>query len=68
MGDRSPLVEPQVFTLEQAAKVLRIGRSTFYRLVKEQRVPHRVLPTGVRVLTQADIDAILEEAHRPAVA
>lgn len=60
--------KPQVYSVKDAADILRIGRSTLYRLVKEQRVPHRVLPTGVRVLTQADIDAILEDAHRPAVA
>lgn len=59
--------ERSVYTVNEAADILRMGRSTLYRLIKENRVPYRRLENGVR-LTNDDIDAILVEAHRPAVA
>lgn len=67
MSERPKL--PRItFSVDEAADMLGMGRSTMYRLVKQGRVPYRVLPTGVKCLTQADIDQILEAAHRPAVA
>ena len=67
MSDR-PAPGTQVISVEEAADILRMGRSTLYRLIQENRVPHRVLPTGKKVMTQADIEQILADAHRPAVA
>lgn len=59
-------ITPIVYTVEEAADMLDMGRSTLYRLIKKQRVPHRRMPTGVVKFTQRDIDQILETAHRPA--
>jgi excisionase family DNA binding protein len=67
MSDR-PRLPRITFTVDEAADMLGMGRSTLYRLLKAQQVPHRVLPTGVKCFTQADIDQILADAHRPAVA
>lgn len=58
----------QVISVDEAADILRMGRSTLYRLIKQGRISHRVLPTGVKCFTQADIDQILADAHRPAAA
>lgn len=66
MSDRSAI--SGIHTVEEAAEILRMGRSTLYRLIKHKRVPHRVLPTGVKCFTQDDIDQILADAHRPAAA
>jgi predicted DNA-binding transcriptional regulator AlpA len=49
--------------------MLGISRAKLYELIKAQLVPHRRIKgvAGVK-FTQADIDQILEDAHRPAVA
>jgi len=63
-----PIGTRRVFTVEEAADELRVARATLYRLVKEQKVPHRrIAGTGVR-FTQADIDKILADALREAAA
>ena len=67
MADR-PAQPRVVFTVAEAAPILRMGKSTLYRLVNAKQVPHRVLPTGVKAFTQADIDEILADSYRPAVA
>lgn len=58
-----------VFSAEEAAEMLGISRAKLYELVKQQVVPYRRI-TGVAGVkfTQADIDQILDDAHRPAVA
>jgi len=58
----------QIYTVEEAAGILRMGESTLYRLIQRKLVPYRILPTGRRCLTQSDIDQILADAHRPAAA
>jgi len=58
----------QIFTVEEAAKRLRMGGSTLYRLIKLKKVPYRILPTGRLCLLQEDIDQILADAHRPVAA
>lgn len=59
----------RVYTVEEAADLLGVGRSTLYRLIKAQQVPHRVMPgTGVIKFAETDIDTILEDGYRPAVA
>lgn len=65
MTTRSKLV----FTPDEAAEMLGISRAKLYELIKAQVVPYRRIPNvaGVK-FTQADIDQILEDAHRPAVA
>lgn len=63
---RPPAV--QLYTVAEAATQLRMSRATLYRLVKEGSVPHRRI-RGVGVsFTPTDLAAILEDAHRPAVA
>jgi excisionase family DNA binding protein len=65
MGVRAKLV----FSPEEAAEMLGISRAKLYELVKNQKVPYRRIPdvAGVK-FTQADIDQILTDALRPAVA
>lgn len=57
-----------LFTVQEAASQLRMSRASLYRLVNEGKVPHRKLK-GIGVsFTPDDIAAIVEDAHRPAVA
>lgn len=62
----SPL--PALHTVEEAAKQLKIGRSTLYRLVRLGRVPYRVLENGQTRFTDqdiSDIDRARARAMRP---
>lgn len=57
-----------LYNAEEAAAQLRMSRATLYRLVKQGKVPHRKIK-GIGVsFTPDDLAAILEDAHRPAVA
>jgi excisionase family DNA binding protein len=58
-----------VYSVDEAAELLGISRAKLYELVKRQLVPHRRITNvaGVK-FTQRDIDQILEDAHKPAVA
>lgn len=57
-----------LYTVEEAAKQLRMSRASLYRLVKLEKVPHRKIK-GIGVhFTPQDLADILEAAHRPAVA
>jgi len=58
-----------VYSVDEAAEMLGMSRAKLYQLVKAQVVPYRRIPNvaGVK-FTQADIDQILADAHRPAVA
>ena len=50
-----------------AAKVLGVGRTTFYRLVRNGRlVPAAELPgiTGARLFDRADVDALAAERSK----
>lgn len=67
MADKT-LVRRVTYSVPEAADMLGMGRSTLYRLVKHKQVPHRVLPTGIKCFTQADIDEIIADSYRPAVA
>lgn len=57
-----------LFDVEEAARQLRMSRASLYRLVKQGKVPHRKIK-GVGVhFTAGDLETIVAEAHRPAVA
>ena len=56
-----------VHTIAEAADILRMGRSTLYRLIKAGKVSYRLMDNGIR-LTDADLDEYLENTHRPAAA
>lgn len=56
------------YTVEEAARMLRMGRSTLYRLARQGRVDHTLDPAGRIRFTRDDIDAALEAGRRPAVA
>ncbi len=60
-------VPNKLMTVEEAASVLGIGRSTLYRLIRDCRVPFRLMPAGAVKFAPADIDKILASAHRPPV-
>lgn len=60
--------KPWLYTVDEAADILRVGRSTLYRSVKDKRVPYRIGLNGQFLFTAADLEQILEDAYRPAVA
>lgn len=64
MGDTKRLLH----TVEEAAEILRVGRSTLYDKVKAAAVPCRLMPNGQYMFTEADLDQILNDAYRPKVA
>lgn len=64
---RTPPIR-DLYTVEEAAKALRMGRSTLYRAINEGRIGYTVDPAGRIRFTQDDIDAALEAGRRPAVA
>jgi excisionase family DNA binding protein len=68
-GKREKLPETLlVFTPEEALEVLRVGRATLYRRVREGQWPHRKMEGGVGVrFTVADLEEILSASYRPAV-
>lgn len=64
-----PITAPrQVFTVEEAAETLRLSKSKVYQLVADGKIPHRKLDGTRIVLTQDDVDQILANSYRPAVA
>lgn len=58
------------YTVDEAEKILGRGfsRSTLYRLAAEGKIPYRRPPAGGIRFAQEDIDQILADSHRPAVA
>lgn len=58
-----------VYTPDEAAEMLGMSRAKLYQLVKDQLIPYRRINgvAGVK-FTQADLDKILADAYRPAVA
>lgn len=57
-----------VITVEEAADILEVGRSTLYRWMKHGLVPYHIKPTGFRYFTVDDLHQIVEDGQRPAVA
>lgn len=65
---KRPITPAWVFTVPEAAQVLRVSKSKLYQLCADGLVPHRKID-GTRItLTQDDLDEILTDAYRPAVA
>lgn len=62
------LTPARVFTVPEAAEVLRVSKSKLYQLCHDRLVPHRKIDGTRIVLTQGDLDSILTDAYRPAVA
>lgn len=60
--------EHKLYTVAEAARILRMGRSTLYEKAKAGQVSHTVNPAGKIGFTQDDIDAALRAGHRPAAA
>lgn len=56
-----------VYTLDEAAEMLLLTRSTLYRMVKAKRVPCRKVTTRGVTFTADDIAKILEDSYRPPV-
>ena len=50
------------FSPNEAAKYLRITRTTVYTLMREGRLPYHVMPKGRRRLRREDLDAVLKPA------
>ena len=51
--EESAHVSPAFLTVEEAAKLLRIGRNTCYDLIRAQRIPHIRLGRLIRVPSQS---------------
>jgi excisionase family DNA binding protein len=66
-ADHGVDVPDRLLTVEEAAPILGLGRSTLYRLVAEGGVPHRRTLVGVIKFAPADIHKIFNDAHRPPV-
>lgn len=59
---------PQVYRVEEAAKLLNVGRSTLYRGIAAGKVPHRFIDgVGLR-MTDDDVRDYLDRAARPVIA
>lgn len=56
-------------SVDEAAKVLGVGRSTLYRAAKKRTIPHHVDPIrGWLRFTKGDLDEIEAMSARPLVA
>lgn len=65
--NHSPDMVPQVYRVEEAARILKVGRSTLYRRIAAGKVPHRHLDgVGVR-MTDDDLRAYLDRSARPVI-
>lgn len=53
-----------LLTPGEAAEVLRIGKSTMYRWVKESKVPYIRLPSGDVRIDEKELDAWLADRSR----
>lgn len=58
----------ELYTVTEAAHLMRMGRSTLYRLIRAGRVSYTEDPAGRIRFTAKDIDDNLTAGHRPAVA
>lgn len=63
-----PELPQLVYSVDEAADMLRIGRATLYRAIDERRVPHRKMINGQTRLTRDDVDRILADALVPPAA
>jgi excisionase family DNA binding protein len=53
-------------TVEEVMKYLKVGRSTVYRWMREDRLPWRELTSGGgRRFRRSDVEKLLEEPRRP---
>lgn len=59
---------PTFYTVEEAAPLLRMGRSTLYRAIRAGKVPYTLDPVGRRRFTDDDIEAIAAAGARPKAA
>lgn len=60
--DKQPL--PDLYTVEEAAEALRMGRSTLYRLVRTGVVGYTPDPVGRVRFTLDDIAAVRKTTYR----
>lgn len=67
---RRVVIQPPIdfISVDEAARILKIGRSTLYRQMAAKRVPYHLKPTGVRYFTPEDIEQIVADGARPAAA
>ncbi len=56
-----------LYSTEEAAQILRMGKSTLQKHMAAGRVPHRRMLNGDRGMTLEDIEAVLEAAAFPAI-
>lgn len=56
---------PALLTVEEAARLLRIGRNTCYELIRQQRIPHVRLGRLIRVPRTGLEEWIAREARLP---
>lgn len=59
---------PTFYTVEEAAPLLRMGRSTLYRAIRDGKVHYTLDPVGRLRFTEADIAANMAAGARPKAA
>jgi excisionase family DNA binding protein len=64
----SPITAPLVYTVPEAAALLRLSKSKVYQLITDGRMPPRKLDGTRIVLIQADVDTDLADSYRLAAA
>lgn len=55
-----------LYTVDEAAAILRMSKSKLYRLARARLIPHGRFDRRVR-FTQDDLDRIIADRHRPTV-
>lgn len=61
------IVSQRLFTVEEAADLLLMSRSTLYEKIRDRLVPFRRVSARTVGFTQTDIDEILSSAYQPVV-
>jgi excisionase family DNA binding protein len=58
-GDNTPLLDQAVYTVDEAAKALRVGRTTIYKAAREGRL--KLVKVGRRtVIRRPDLEGLID--------
>lgn len=57
--------ESPLFTIQEAAAYLNMSRSSLYRVLESHNVPTVRLLAGKQYITQATLDALIANPHKP---
>ena len=57
----------QLYTVDEAAELLKVSRRHLYQLARDRKVPHRKVKGMSVRFSQKDIEEILTDSYRPVV-